>query len=315
MKCYYPQVKPDVIHPCGQCLPCRINQRNARAGRILLESTRWSTSYFITLTHATDTVRFNENGDLVLNKPDLQNFLKRLRKNIGGQKFKYHAVGEYGDKLQRPHYHLALFIDMDPEQFEQEVKKAWSIRGQSDNDSLNLSQSRRLIGLVDVKLLNPNRAQYVAQYTMKKIVSEKLLPDGAPAEFAIMSKHPPIGHESLIAMANRFTRLIKHIDPEYRGCVDPQKVQILKNIQRGCYRLNGRLWPLDRYGKNLILETLVSKSGLSDAKRQLLTQVLETWKTANSYDINQEAKARHLALVKTEKWKKKRQEACKQSNL
>lgn len=46
---------------------------------------------------------------------DVQCFLKRFRKYInkyyGPRKFKYFAVGEYGTRYGRPHYHLVIFSD------------------------------------------------------------------------------------------------------------------------------------------------------------------------------------------------------------
>ena len=53
----------------------------------------------------------NDDGstDANLEPRDLTLFMKRLRKRIGKRKIRFFAVGEYGDKSQRPHYHLILF--------------------------------------------------------------------------------------------------------------------------------------------------------------------------------------------------------------
>lgn len=67
---------------------------------------------FVTLTYATEHLQFTRNGHPTIIKDDLQKFMKRLRKNqFGSNKgdVKYYAVGEYGGKLKRPHYHLILF--------------------------------------------------------------------------------------------------------------------------------------------------------------------------------------------------------------
>jgi hypothetical protein len=44
-----------------------------------------------------------------ISKRHLQLFLKRLRKHYNVQGIKYLASGEYGGKLDRPHYHLVIF--------------------------------------------------------------------------------------------------------------------------------------------------------------------------------------------------------------
>lgn len=43
-----------------------------------------------------------------LAKPDVQKFMKRLRKT-NPLKLSYYLVGEYGGKTKRPHYHIILF--------------------------------------------------------------------------------------------------------------------------------------------------------------------------------------------------------------
>lgn len=88
------------------------------------EDKRSSSSYFITLTYDTDTVPINEQGQMTLRKKDYQNFMKRLRERtktycnanyIDTPKLRYYAVGEYGTRRFRPHYHAILFNCPHPE--------------------------------------------------------------------------------------------------------------------------------------------------------------------------------------------------------
>lgn len=68
---------------------------------------------FITLTYDTTTIPISGKGFRNLNPTDLQLFFKRLRKahehRPDAPTIKYYAVGEYGTKSWRPHYHVCLF--------------------------------------------------------------------------------------------------------------------------------------------------------------------------------------------------------------
>lgn len=94
-------------------------------------------AYFITLTYDTSHVPISKNGFMDCNKRDLQLFFKRLRKAHGvlskqlsalpsvrraslsiqerdilqhaGSNIKYYAVGEYGGRKYRSHYHAIIF--------------------------------------------------------------------------------------------------------------------------------------------------------------------------------------------------------------
>lgn len=110
-------------YPCGQCLFCRINQRREWVARLLLESACHQSNQFVTLTYEDGKLptQLIPGGATVhsiiknpaiasqpgtLSKTDLQRFFKRLRK-VGN--FRYYAVGEYGERQGRPHYHALLF--------------------------------------------------------------------------------------------------------------------------------------------------------------------------------------------------------------
>lgn len=87
--------------PCGSCLGCRLDQARGWALRCHLEHQQHPHSVFTTLTYA--------DAPKLLWKPDLQLWLKRLRKALAPDRVRFFASGEYGDRRQRPHYHALLF--------------------------------------------------------------------------------------------------------------------------------------------------------------------------------------------------------------
>lgn len=93
--------------PCGKCPQCLKRRTASWSFRIEMESLRWEKQYFITLTYNTDHVPISKHKFLTLEPDHLTKYFKRLRKR--GGKLKYYAVGEYGTKNKRPHYHLILF--------------------------------------------------------------------------------------------------------------------------------------------------------------------------------------------------------------
>jgi hypothetical protein len=175
MNCGYTIIQNGRHFPCGQCMPCRINHKRMWTGRIVLEAAHSPiASSFVTLTY--NDAHLPKNGSLDLS--GLQRYIKRLRKASLGA-IRYFAVGEYGDKTKRPHYHLALF-NVPPEE-EAKIQDKWG-----DN------------GFVMVGDITPQSAAYIAGYCTKKMTSHadpRL--DGLYPEFALMSKHPPIGAAGL----------------------------------------------------------------------------------------------------------------------
>lgn len=98
--------------PCGRCENCRKRRISNWSHRLMQEDKVSSSSYFLTLTYDSDNVPITKNGFMDIRKNDLQLFFKRLRKAHGingGRSLKYYAVGEYGGRFKRPHYHVLLF--------------------------------------------------------------------------------------------------------------------------------------------------------------------------------------------------------------
>lgn len=120
MECLYPKyiAKNDVTVPCGSCAFCGATKRSDWALRLHYEARRHYGSKFVTLTYANNELSWH-NGSPQLVKRDLQLWFKRVRK--AGYKMRYFAVGEYGSKTYRPHYHIILFGEV-PDDV---LRKAW----------------------------------------------------------------------------------------------------------------------------------------------------------------------------------------------
>lgn len=115
MKCLTPKeikkVGPNgptfLLVPCGSCYACQTNRRNEWDLRLRIENMSGSKSYFVTLTYSDEFLP----ADCKVNKKHIQNFIQTLRNNYKDTKFRYYAIGEYGEKFGRPHYHLLMFLD------------------------------------------------------------------------------------------------------------------------------------------------------------------------------------------------------------
>lgn len=178
--------------PCGNCLGCRTNHARAWAARAAHEAAFWKHNCFLTLTYNQE----NLPNDGALRPVDLQKFLKRLRRAVdrrdhrlvleSPRRVRYLACGEYGNQSGRPHYHLCLF-NLGFDQLTQVGKDLYTSEVIHD---LWTAGEHRLANFT------PATANYVAQYTFKKINGGTFVsPDGVilPQPFLRMSLKPAIG--------------------------------------------------------------------------------------------------------------------------
>lgn len=108
---------------CGRCEGCASNQVSAWSFRLEKEAERHIFGHFVTLTYDPAFVPLTPAGLPTLDKSDVQKYIKRLRKNESN--IKYFAVGEYGTKSYRPHYHIIIFGCAQSEN----IREAWSLEG------------------------------------------------------------------------------------------------------------------------------------------------------------------------------------------
>lgn len=93
---------------CGRCPACYAYRVSQWSFRLMQQEKVSSSAYFITLTYDTKYVPITLSGFMSISKRDVQLFFKSLRK-LNDTTLKYFAVGEYGGKTYRPHYHIILF--------------------------------------------------------------------------------------------------------------------------------------------------------------------------------------------------------------
>jgi hypothetical protein len=165
--------------PCGKCGACIRRLISDYSARCSFEQRKSETSYFLTLTYADNPINFfldNYSPDYNPFKHQLQKFFKRLRK--AGCVFKYFALGDYGDTVGRPHYHVLLFL-----------KQSFNV--ESIHGIWTAGDKVCGRGFIDIRPLD-SQITYVVRYGyLAKLDWNKH--DPRPKPFFLMSRRPAIG--------------------------------------------------------------------------------------------------------------------------
>lgn len=200
---------------------------------------------FVTLTYRPEDLP--KGGTLV--KDHLQKFIKRARKRYGVG-LKYYAVGEYGDKLGRPHYHIALMGKMfDRTEIVRAHKDPTRIVYRSDElDRPRPGHEEQPLwpyGFSSCGTLNEKTASYISSYITKKVVGDQAAEyyQGKTPEFALMSRGGRSGRglaatwfdqyytdvypKDYIHVGNRTVRPPKYYDHLYDQ-IDPDRLKLIK---------------------------------------------------------------------------------------
>lgn len=201
--------------PCGECVGCRLDYSREWASRVVMESMSYpDNSLFVTLTYNDDNLPMviNDGSDhlvrgkewavdycckgATLSKPDIQNWMKRLRRNLSyhygiNEGVRFYLAGEYGSTTYRPHYHVCLFGA--PTDNLKVIGKNKLGNFLYESDFLSDTWS---FGHLCVGKLNFQTAAYTARYCLKKAQGkDNSFFDslGVDREFVLMSRRPGIG--------------------------------------------------------------------------------------------------------------------------
>lgn len=141
----------------------------------------------------------------VVHKPDIQNFMKRLRYKIDKlnlpnyeKKIRYYIASEYGPSTKRPHYHGIIFTDS--QQLLEHVKNfivdSWGYF-RREKRKVNVFNFEPMANVLftrkEIKLCDPNTAYYVAEYVAGNLDLPIALRQRCTKPFHLQSKNPVIG--------------------------------------------------------------------------------------------------------------------------
>lgn len=165
--------------PCGQCIGCRLNHAEGWAVRMVHEAQKHGENSFLTLTYADE--HLPQNGSL--NYEHITLFIKKLRKVLSKTlyhgKIKYYRVGEYGENLARPHYHIILFgFDFSAKlryKNTENEKILWRTKNGNQYYISSLLTDLWSYGHAEIGAVNYNTAMYVAKYVTKKVTGPRKL--------------------------------------------------------------------------------------------------------------------------------------------
>lgn len=133
------------LHPCGQCLNCRINDTRSWyvRSRFEIKKAERPFQYFLTLTYNEE----NLPDDGLCDKVEFKHFLNNLNTSFG-LRMRYFGTSDYGSINNRCHYHAIILSTKKITQAQ--VERIWKR------------------GFVYLKPLNNENLKYVLRYTVKK---------------------------------------------------------------------------------------------------------------------------------------------------
>jgi hypothetical protein len=254
-------------------LACRINTRRKRAARLILEArAQEQTSAFLTLTYDDDSVPYTIDSDGVLNqtlvKEDFSLWIRRVKERLPG--VRYAGVGEYGDRTLRPHYHAVLF----GVHYVEAQRVLWETWKKGAEERQQATE------------FNPERAEYLAGYTMKKMTKpeDNRLARGQAPEFFRQSVRPAIGCSPDVV---EFLAELHRSDGGSRYMVMNRDVV-------SAVRMGRKIWPIDRTLRGYVRKAL----DVPERERGRVNR-----RTVHTRDDRDKAAAR---LAKTERREAKR---------
>lgn len=210
--CPHLMEKYTISLPCGKCAACQLQKRKDMSTRLAHEASQHEHCCFITLTYDDEhvpTTSFHRHGheDKMFDRGlselplasllprDVQLFMKKLRQHLTyrpkrayqgardyAPRIRYFAVGEYGSRTHRPHYHIIIFgwrpsdgflhkiVNGNPVFRSGQIEKYWKFGYSSFSD------------------VNTQVAKYCARYVTKKFCNKSWpFSDCVVPEFTLQS--------------------------------------------------------------------------------------------------------------------------------
>lgn len=260
MKCIYPERLPiredgrvvDYLYiPCGHCPACQENYKNDWAVRVKHELSSFKDSVFLTLTYndvhlSLQNLEYDNGYRNSVEKKELSDFLKRLRRRLGVDKIRFFACGEYGDEkyTHRPHYHILIFgISNENDIFKD--KNPVYRKGKIDHYYIE-HWPVWPHGQVEVsaQIPNENSAKYITKYIAKnKDKNTRLKYEylRIKPEFLQMSRRPGIGYYGILKHAKFYmshpygvigkskVKLSRYIIEKVEECTDTDFGEYIKS--------------------------------------------------------------------------------------
>ena len=237
--------------PCGTCPPCIYTHTAGWAFRLMQEDKVSSSSSFITFTYGDANIVTTPNKLRSLCKYHLQCFFKRLRKLNCGKQIKYYAVGEYGGKTKRPHYHAIIFNAN-----EDTIELAWSQRENNHTKAVPIGE----IYYGDV-------SGYSIGYTLKYICKGKTVPafdqDDRQREFSLISKGIGLSYLSDKMLLWHNADILNRNYLELPGKIKVAMPRYYRNkiyvshLQKELMRVSGSLIQQDQFYQDFVLGTKI----------------------------------------------------------
>lgn len=267
---YYSE-EQNQLFPCGKCPACYIRRCQEWTVRLLEEDLVASSSYFVTFTYDNDHIHLTKKGFMDLYPDDLKLYWKRLRKSHSGSqrsKIKYYAVGEYGSRGSRPHFH-ALIFNADPEL----IEKCWRTGG---TPSMRYRDAKP-IGQVHFGSVESGSVGYCLKYMCKVSQIGKYHWDDRLPEFARMSKGLGASYVERMIFWHRddlFNRMYVPMGKHKLSMPRYYKERIYFNTERediGFHALKNSIEQLEReilkYGKHWHRDMLANRRASFDVMK------------------------------------------------
>lgn len=191
----------------------------------MLEARCHPVNSFVTLTYREEELTWAQDRPTLV-PSDLRNWLKRFRKAMQPSSVRFYAAGEYGDRKERPHYHVVLFGVAGCAYGRSRYRDGRTIDCCARCD---LIRDTWKLGIIESQPLTPKLMAYAAGYIMKKMTSkhdERL--QGRYPEFSRSSNRRGLGYDA-----------VSLIYDTYAG-------RDLEDVPTAI-RAGGKLMPLGRY--------------------------------------------------------------------